>query len=181
MGFTWNTKDQGDCVTHPIQQDFVREIMKDGHAVGKSVLELGSYNVNGTVRDFFYGADRYVGVDWREGPCVDHVSLFHDIPWDREFDILVSCNAFEHDPMFARSLAAGVRALKIGGEIILSAAGPEYPSHEIDCAPGATRHYKGIGPYELKDALLTLGVRGNVIVPIQAGNLDVFFHGVKIQ
>ena len=39
-----------------------------------TVLECGSYNINGTVRDFF-DVDFYIGIDWRPGSCVDVVAL----------------------------------------------------------------------------------------------------------
>ena len=42
-----------------------------------SVLECGSYNVNGSVRGLF-AAREYVGLDWRPGPGVDVVSLVHE-------------------------------------------------------------------------------------------------------
>jgi hypothetical protein len=42
------------------------------------VLELGSFNVNGTVRDVFHSVEQYVGVDERPGPCVDVVCKASD-------------------------------------------------------------------------------------------------------
>ena len=42
-------------------------------ADAKKVLEVGSQNINGSVRDFFLIADEYVGVDIGEGKEVDYV------------------------------------------------------------------------------------------------------------
>lgn len=43
------------------------------HQLGcRSTLEVGSLNVNGTVRDLFTGV--YLGVDMRDGPGVDTAS-----------------------------------------------------------------------------------------------------------
>ena len=42
-----------------------------------SVLECGSYNVNGSVRDLF-AVREYIGLDWRPGPGVDVVNLVHE-------------------------------------------------------------------------------------------------------
>ena len=50
-----------------------------------SVLECGSYNVNGSVRGLF-AAREYVGLDWRPGPGVDVVSLVHEYKPGRQFD-----------------------------------------------------------------------------------------------
>lgn len=173
-------------MAHEQQMNYVKGLLGDGGCNGrmrnKAVLELGSYNVNGAVRDLF-GCDpfvdaprRYVGVDWRDGPGVDHVSLFHDIPWVEEFDVLLSCNAFEHDPHWRRSIGAGMRALKPGGEIIFCAAGPGYPTHELPAAP-AIDYYQNIDPEEFRKHLSGCGADG--AMTIFTCPPDVAFHGFK--
>ena len=54
-----------------------------------SVLECGSYNVNGSVRGLFV-AREYVGLDWRPGPGVDVVSLVHEYQPGRKFDTVIT-------------------------------------------------------------------------------------------
>lgn len=51
-------------------QEWVRSI---AHTVESPVLEVGSYDVNGGVRDSFPDVE-YVGLDMREGPGVDIVA-----------------------------------------------------------------------------------------------------------
>lgn len=159
---------------------FVRGLLGDQgpkHRLrGKAILELGSFNVNGTVRTLIGQPGRYVGVDWRAGPCVDHVSLFHDIPWTAEFDLLISCNALEHDPHWRQSLAVGMRALKPGGEIILCAAGPGYPVHELASAP-VEGHYENIEAEALARHMDGCGADGVTILFTEPP--DVTFHGYK--
>jgi len=152
--------------------------------VGKSILEFGSFNVNGAVRDLLPKATalpqpaRYVGVDWRQGPGVDHVCLFHDIPWIGEFDILISCNVFEHDPHWERSIEAGLMALKPGGEIILCCAGPGYPAHEVASSP-LEGHYSNIPPGRFLEVLVSHGARGAMTVFTEPQ--DIAFHGSKLS
>ena len=56
---------------------------------GKDTLEVGSYNVNGTVRDLFNGP--YVGLDMRKGPGVNVVADSYDMPFpDGRFEVVVS-------------------------------------------------------------------------------------------
>jgi SAM-dependent methyltransferase len=50
---------------------WVREIVAQQQAQCP-VLEVGSYNVNGSVRDLFFG--EYIGMDMREGPGVDVIA-----------------------------------------------------------------------------------------------------------
>jgi hypothetical protein len=70
-----------------------------------SVIEMGSLNINGTVRDF-YNATEYVGVDLEEGPGVDLISPAQnvDLP-DNSFDVAVSAECFEHNPFWSETFS----------------------------------------------------------------------------
>jgi hypothetical protein len=64
------------------------------------VLEVGSLNVNGTVRRLFRG--EYVGVDMRDGPDVDVVCNAHELSGSlllrsRFYETVVCCEMLEHD------------------------------------------------------------------------------------
>ena len=62
------------------------------------VLEVGSLNINGSVRQFFQNPDEYIGCDLGEGPGVDIVCRGHELPYpDGAFDVVISCECFEHD------------------------------------------------------------------------------------
>ena len=63
-----------------------------------NVLEVGSLNINGTVRDFFSNC-QYVGVDVGSGPGVDVVAYGENLTYnDDSFDVAVSAECFEHNP-----------------------------------------------------------------------------------
>lgn len=86
------------------------------------VLEIGSYDVNGSIRQFFTGAD-YVGVDLCEGPGVDLVSYGHEVSLpDATFDITISCECFEHDPNWIKTMNNMYRMTKPGGLVVISCA-----------------------------------------------------------
>jgi SAM-dependent methyltransferase len=107
---------------------------------GASVLELGSYNINGSIREHFRDCV-YVGVDWRAGPDVDVVSIVHELALDSEsFDTVVSALMLEHDPYWDRSLETMARLLKPGGGMFLSWGGALNGGHEEDCAPDGKFH-----------------------------------------
>ena len=59
------------------------------------ILEIGSYDVNGSIRKFFLDSD-YLGADLVEGPCVDIISdgslINHK---DNSYEITISCECFE--------------------------------------------------------------------------------------
>lgn len=86
------------------------------------ILEIGSYNVNGTIRDFFSGSD-YIGTDLTEGPGVDFVSDGHLIDHDdNTYDITVSCECFEHNPYWLETFRNMYRMTKAGGFVIFTCA-----------------------------------------------------------
>jgi len=70
-----------------------------------TVLEIGSLNLNGTVRDFF-SADKFLGVDVGDGECVDLVADGQTLDFpDDSFDIAISAECFEHNPEWAATFA----------------------------------------------------------------------------
>lgn len=91
-------------------------------------LEVGSLNVNGSVRGFFRGP--YVGIDMQKGPGVDIVALASAIPFDDErFELVISTEMLEHDPAPWLSMPEMGRVLKKGGHLLLSARGNGWPLH----------------------------------------------------
>jgi SAM-dependent methyltransferase len=94
-----------------------------------SVLEVGSYDENGTVRPLFGGCE-FVGVDMREGPGVDRVASSHDLPFDDgQFDVVVSTEMLEHDPYPWVSMAEMGRVLVPGGLLVVTARGNGFKLH----------------------------------------------------
>jgi hypothetical protein len=70
-----------------------------------SVIEIGSLNINGTVRDFFT-ATQYLGVDVAAGPGVDFVAEGQNLTFgDSTFDIAISAECFEHNPEWVATFA----------------------------------------------------------------------------
>lgn len=101
---------------------------------GKDVLEVGSYNVNGTPRDVLlpHLPRKYLGIDQEAGPCVDKVvnadNLVAEIGKD-SFDVVVSTEMLEH----ARDWRAAVNSMKAvvkpGGLLFITTRGPGFPFH----------------------------------------------------
>lgn len=112
---------------------FVESVLPDPH--GMQVLEVGSYNENGSVRPLFDGCASYIGVDTRDGLGVDKVIEARDpYPFEpRQFDLVVSTEMLEHalDPWHAIDQMA--RVLRSGGILILTCRGFDergsYPMH----------------------------------------------------
>lgn len=107
-----------------------------------SVIEIGSLNINGTVRDFFTPT-YYVGVDLEEGPGVDLVSAGQDVDLpDDSFDVAVSAECFEHNPHWKNTFANMYRMSS--QFIIFTCASDGRPEH------GTSRTTPGDSPFTIK-------------------------------
>jgi SAM-dependent methyltransferase len=97
------------------------------------VLEVGSYNVNGSPRPYFVDALRYWGIDRQAGPGVDSVA---DAIEELEmaggkavFDTVICCEVLEHDPRFWETVQALHRLLRPGGHLIITTPTFGFPLH----------------------------------------------------
>ena len=86
------------------------------------VVDIGSQNVNGTVKDIFQNCD-YVGLDIEAADNVDVVLKDpYKYPFeDNTFDIAVSVSCFEHNELFWISFLETMRVLKPKGLFYLNA------------------------------------------------------------
>lgn len=101
---------------------WVKEKVKEHDLADKSALEVGSRQVNGTVREFFRGA--YVGMDMQEGVGVDVVARSDKIPYpDATFQVVTCTEMLEHDPYPWLTFLEIARVLEPGGTLVLTCRG----------------------------------------------------------
>lgn len=114
-------------MAHPQQLRFAellsRELAPHLRKLGPvKVLEIGSYDVNGSVRKFFSRCD-YVGADLAPGPGVDVVGSGHELDFpDSAFDLALSCECFEHNPHWKDTLLNMHRMVGEGGLVAVTCA-----------------------------------------------------------
>ena len=121
-----------------------------------------------------------VGVDRQPGPGVDVVCDIADFH-GAGFDLCLCTEVLEHAPDPAAVLAAAFRVLKVGGTLLLTAAGPGREPHTgVYGAPGLLpgEHYANIDPAWLIDALAEAGFR-KVHVEVHDGHHDVYAQAVR--
>lgn len=112
-----------DSVMTWVGQQVAEHDLRDG-----ATLEVGSLDVNGSVRSLFVGP--YIGVDMRPGPSVDVVATADRLPFpDASFDVVVTTEMLEHDPSPWLSLAEIGRVLRPGGRLILTTRGNGFFEH----------------------------------------------------
>ncbi len=122
-----------------------------------SVLEIGSLNINGSVRDIIEPYSfRYLGIDTQAGPGVDLVASGAEYYAPDEFDIVVCAEVFEHTAVWRDIIEQAYINLKPGGIFIATMAGIGRPIHSgVDGGwslhPG--EYYENIDANDLNRAL----------------------------
>lgn len=111
-------------MAHTQQLEFIEILAKQmpRYFHNVDVLELGSLDVNGSIRPFFDQCN-YIGIDVAAGKGVDLVcqGQEYDAPND-SFDHVVSCEAMEHNPFWKETFANMIRLCRPGGLVTMTCA-----------------------------------------------------------
>ncbi len=122
---------------------------------GKILVEIGSQDVNGSIRQVAPEVAKYIGVDFAEGKGVD---VILDDPYtlpfdDNSIDVCVSSSVFEHSEMFWLLFLEILRILKPDGLFYLNVpSNGTFHRYPVDC----WRFYPDSG-----QALVTWAKRNN--------------------
>jgi hypothetical protein len=147
----------------------------------KRVLEFGSLDINGTVRDVI-AADHYHGIDQVAGPGVDEVA---DARTYRaaSYDLVVCCEVLEHvkdkggviDSAAKCLLGPGCCGRTPGMFIITCACNPREPHSAVDGGPVRDGEwYENVNPSLLKMGLHHLGFDvQRIVIDDKRGDLYV--------
>jgi SAM-dependent methyltransferase len=111
-------------MAHPAQAEYFSSVREHypTHFDSARVLEVGSLDINGSVRDLFHACD-YTGIDLQPGPGVDLACPGHLLALPTaEFDTVISAECFEHNPFWRETLANMLRMTRPGGLLVISCA-----------------------------------------------------------
>jgi SAM-dependent methyltransferase len=121
---------------HPSARDLGRLLFENYWRSGfRRVLDIGSLDVNGSLREFTPPGAEYIGIDLESGKGVD---LVLDDPYtypfeDNWFNLIVSTSCFENDPMFWLTFLEVGRVLAPGGALYINApSSGSYHTHPWD-------------------------------------------------
>ncbi|WP_279167522.1 methyltransferase domain-containing protein [Pseudoalteromonas distincta] len=153
---------------------------------GKRVLEIGSYCVNHSIRAHFLECT-YVGVDLTEGDTVDIIASGHEIQLSEKFDVVISCECFEHNPYYKDTLQNMLSHLRDDGLFIVSCATEGRPEHgtartDPNISPGTSDvgwdYYKNLSKEDLEDVLIKCNIKNHYFFtnPISK---DLYLIGLK--
>jgi SAM-dependent methyltransferase len=101
---------------------------------GKRIIEIGSYNVNGSLRPIIesWGPAEYLGVDIERGPGVDIICNAEELfrIFDKNsFDILISTELLEHVRNWRKVISNIKNISKPSGTILITTRSEGFPYH----------------------------------------------------
>lgn len=149
-----------------------------------SIIEMGSLNINGTVRKLFENPVNYVGVDLGEGKDVDVVCRGEDYDGpDKSFDVSISSECFEHNPMWAETFENMYRLTKDNGLITFTCASTGRPEHGTSRtrkadSPFTDDYYRNLTEQDFKPIVDKLGFK-DYYFEYYGGTCDLYFWGIK--
>jgi hypothetical protein len=114
--------------------EFVRSVLVPTEVRGKRVLEVGAFDVNGSVRPHIeaLGPSLYLGTDMRPGPRVDLVvaaeALLNQFG-PEAFDLVISTEMLEHARLWRVALANMMQVTAGAGVLILTTRSAGFPRH----------------------------------------------------
>lgn len=134
-------------------------VQRFGTSSALSILDIGGRDLNGTTRPLFPYANPYVVMDLREGSNVDIVADAATWQPDREYDMVLCTEVFEHTPHWPDICNTAYKALKPGGRFVVTCAGPGRPEHSGIEATGLQpgEYYGNVEPDQLAGVLMSAG------------------------
>ena len=134
-------------MAHPQQAEYFSTVRAHypAHFARARVLEVGSLDINGSVRDLFEACE-YTGVDLQPGPGVDLACPGHLLALPTgHFDTVISAECFEHNPFWRETLANMLRMTRPGGLLLVSCATTGRKEH------GTTRTNPDASPFTVQE------------------------------
>lgn len=182
-------------MAHPQQRQFLESVRNKfpDFFKNKKILEIGSLNINGTVRDFFSDCE-YIGIDVAPGKDVDIVcqGQEYDAP-DESFDLVVSFECFEHNPEWIATFKNMHRMCKKDGLVLMSCASGARPEHgTTKCCPDDSPltiqlgwdYYKNLNESDFLENFDIKSMFNNFEFSVGRFNgdnihTDLYFYGIK--
>jgi hypothetical protein len=174
-------------MAHPQQTTFIKNLSTwlPQYFSNSKVLEIGSLNINGTIRDYFTNCD-YTGIDVGPGPGVDVVCCGSEYKSEVLFNVTVSTECFEHNPRWQETFQNMIDLTVSSGLVIVTVASTGRPEHGTNrTSPGDSPHTSGVDYYKnltVKDFAVNWNLEeifSEFRFEYYSGVSDLYFLGTK--
>ena len=113
---------------------FLASVLKANDVAGREVLEIGSFDVNGSPRTHILplGPKKYIGIDTAPGKGVDLVvdgAKAHEHFGENSFDIVICCEVLEHAADWKAIVSSAKRVLRPDGVMVFTTRAPGFQYH----------------------------------------------------
>jgi SAM-dependent methyltransferase len=178
-------------MSHPQQLAFLNMVVTTlGNKIKtQRVLEIGSYDVNGTIRGIVGACESYTGVDLVVGPGVDLVAFGHALEFESEsFDLTLSAECFEHDVHWTNTFLNMIRLTKSNGIVAFTCASLGRPEHgtlrsDPSLSPGTQSlnmdYYKNLTENDFRNSIMLADFFSEFIFYYNPISWDLYFMGIK--
>lgn len=176
-------------MAHAEQMLFIhnlKDTMPDRFTKSK-VLEIGSLNINGSIRPFFKDC-LYMGVDVGPGPGVDFVAIGHEITFAYgQWDVVCSTEALEHDRFWLYTWRNMIALCRRGGLVFFTCATEGRAEHGTARTTPADSpltvrlgwdYYKNLTPADFADECNLDNVFSDYEFIINDAHHDLYFWGI---
>jgi SAM-dependent methyltransferase len=188
-------------MAHKEQDDYVNRIKNKfpSYFHNKKVLGIGTFNVCGTEEQYFNDCD-YKGLDLGPGPGVDIICPAQEYDAvDGTFDVIISCECWEHNPFYSESIQNAIRMIKSGGLLLFTCATTGRPVHgvkslEESCKnkyenwktmPNVSRdnwdneYYKNLTEIDIREFINIDEYFNQYEFEVDVNHCDLYFWGIK--
>ncbi len=173
-------------MAHGNQRNFIQETKYKypQYFTNVNVLEVGSLNINGTVRDFFMEKS-YLGIDLIEGNCVDKICKGHEMDSaDGTYDTIISTECFEHDIHWKETFKNMHRMVRSGGMIVFTCASDGRPEHGTtrtspQDSPATNDYYQNLNEGHFISEFNLKSMFSQYSFEYNGFTADLYFWGIK--
>lgn len=176
-------------MAHGTQQDFFKKVkgLFPERFKNCDVLDVGSLDINGN-NHFLFSEYTYTGIDVGPGNNVDIVIKGHEYKPNKQFDVVISSECFEHDMFYPETLKNCVELTKTGGLFTFTCASEGRREHGTRRSDGGysspntvdvfNDYYKNLTEQDIREAI-DVYLFSEFYFEYQPDAFDLYFYGIK--
>jgi SAM-dependent methyltransferase len=177
-------------MAHPQQAEFISKVREYYPKAfkGARVLEIGSLNINGSVREQFSDCD-YTGADLELAPGVDIACQGQLLEFATgSFDTTISAECLEHNPYWRETLVNMLRMTRADGMVLMTCATTGRKEHGTSRttpydSPLTTAarwdYYRNLTAHDVEAALNLSGWLSDWRTWVNYVSKDLYFIGIR--